>query len=216
MRHGSAFHERYGRPGAGSTLFSARGIAKRFLAVGLTAMLAGQAMAASKPKKEKPVPTPAGSSLSGRIIGADGKPIRGAAVLVKSLDGEASWISKPSDKGGRFNLRGMHYGWAEVVVNTEGGAFLGDQAMNLPPGRNVVVTLSLLETGDKPASWWADRRVEIPKTEADSTIAGMALSNQKLTGVEYWKSPAGIAILISASVVALAAIAAGGNSYRAP
>lgn len=215
MRCDSAFSQRYGRRGIGSTMFSARGRVGKLLAVVLTAMLAGQT-AMAKTKKEKPAAIPPGSTLNGKIVGDDGKPIRGATVTVKSLDGEMSWISKPSDKGGRFNLRGMHYGWAELVVETEAGAFLSDQAMNLPPGRNVVVTLSLLETRDRPASWWADRRVEIPKAEENSTIAGMALSNQKLTGVEYWKSPAGIAILISASVVALAAIAAGGRNYSAP
>ena len=215
MRCDSDFSQRYGRRLAGSTTFSARGRVGKLLAVVLTAMLAGQT-AMAKTKKEKPADLPPGSGVSGTIVGEDGKPIRGATVTVKSLDGEMSWISKPSDKRGSFKLRGMHYGWAELVVATEAGAFLSDQAMNLPPGRNIVVKLSLLETRDKPASWWADRRVEIPKAEENSTIAGMALSNQKLTGVEYFKSPAGIAILISASVVALVAIAAGGRDYSAP
>jgi hypothetical protein len=47
-------------------------------------------------------------------------------------------------------------------------------------------------------------------------VAGMAQSSQKLTGVEYWKSPAGIAILVSVGVVALAAIASGGGTYQSP
>ena len=98
----------------------------------------------------------------------------------------------------------------------EKGQFLGDQAVNLPPGTKVVVDFNLLETADKPASWWTDRRVELPPGHALDQVAGRALSSQKLIGVEYWKSPAGIAILVTVGVVALAAIAAGGDDYNAP
>ena len=120
MRSDSDFHQRYGSRSSGSTTFSARGRFGRLLAVILTAMLAGQT-AMAKTKKEKPAHVPPGSSINGKIVGDDGKPIRGATVTVKSLDGEMSWISKPSDKGGRFNLRGMHFGWAELVVTTDRG-----------------------------------------------------------------------------------------------
>jgi hypothetical protein len=44
----------------------------------------------------------------------------------------------------------------------------------------------------------------------------MAQTSQKLTGVEYWKSPGGIAILVSVTVVALGIIAAGGNNPSNP
>jgi hypothetical protein len=97
-----------------------------------------------------------------------------------------------------------------------GGWAVSERPGDEPASDETSSSRSLLETRDRPASWWADRRVEIPKAEENSTIAGMALSNQKLTGVEYFKSPAGIAILIAASVVALAAIAAGGSGYHAP
>jgi hypothetical protein len=186
---------------------------QRLLAVALTALLASQAVAAPKAKKAKEPPPPPGSGLSGKISGYDGMPVRGAVVTVQSLDGSASWSSKPADKWGNYRLQGLHYGWAEVTVTTAEGQFLGDQAMNLPPGKNVQVSFSLLETRDKPASWWADRHVELPKGESAADVAGMAQSNQKLTGVEYWKSPAGIAIVVSASVLVLAFIGASGGKY---
>jgi hypothetical protein len=197
-------------------MFSFRGSLGRSIAVILSAALAGPALAEAAAKKPKKSPPPAGSSVTGKIVGDDGKPLRGAVVVVNSLDAEASWTSLPTNKGGRFEIKGIRYGWAEVTVKTEKGLFLGDQAMNLPPGKNVVLNFSLLETKDKPESWWADRRVEIPKGDEAAEIAGMVQSSQKLTGVEYWKSPAGIAILVSVSVVALAVIAAGGSSYRQP
>ena len=157
-----------------------------------------------------------GSRLEGRVLGPDGKPVRGAIVAVRPLDGDAPRSSLPSDARGRFHLSALPYGWADLVVTTEKGDFLGDQAIDLPPGTKVVVDFDLLDTADKPASWWADRRVEAPSGVALDQVAGMAQSSQKLTGVEYWKSPAGIAILASVGVVALGLIAAGGGSYKAP
>ena len=185
---------------------------RRFLAVLLTALLVSPAHAAAKPKKPQPAQ---GSTLTGKIKGSDGKPLRGAVVIVRSLDSEASWMSAPADRSGKYVVRGMHYGWAEVMVKTEAGSFLGDQAMNLPPGKSVEVNFSLIETKDKPASWWADRRVEPPTGEHAAEVAGMVQSSQKLTGVEYWKSPTGIAVIAAVGVVALALIASGG-SYKSP
>jgi hypothetical protein len=157
-----------------------------------------------------------GSGLEGRVLRPDGKPIEGAVVAVRLLDGETSHASAPSDKRGRFRLTALPYGWADLVVTTDKGDFLGDQAINLPPGTKVVINFNLLETADKPASWWTDRRVEPPGKVSLEQVAGMAQSSQKLTGVEYWKSPAGIAIIASIGVVALGLIAAGGGAYKAP
>ena len=190
--------------------FSAASI-RRVVAAVLTAGLAFPA--AARPHKDKPV---AGSGLEGKVVRPDGKPIPGAIVAVRLLDGKKLYSSLPADSRGRFKLAGLPYGWADLVVTTNKGEFLGDQAINLPPGTKMVVSFNLLETADKPASWWTDRRVEPPEKVSLEQVAGMAQSSQKLTGVEYWKSPAGIAIIAGIGVVALGLIAAGGNSYKAP
>ena len=191
---------------------------RRIVAAALTAALALPSLAASgaNSNSNKKAKSAAGSRLEGQVLGPDGKPVRGAIVAVRSLNGDASWASPPTDSRGRFYLQGLPYGWADLVVSTEKGDFLGDQAINLPPGTKVVVKFNLLETVDKPASWWTDRRVELPAGLTPDEVAGMALSSQKLTGVEYWKSPAGIAILATVGAVALGLIAAGGGSYKAP
>jgi hypothetical protein len=191
---------------------------QRALAVVLVATLSLPALA-STPKashREKKEKSAGGSRLEGQVLGTDGKPVRGAVVTVRGLEGDGPWISPPSDRRGQFRLQGIPYGWADLMVTTEKGDFLGDQAINLPPGSKVVVKFNLLETADKPASWWSDRRVEPPAGLNVTDVAGMAQGSQKLTGVEYWKSPAGLAILIGVGVVALAAIAAGGGKYHAP
>jgi hypothetical protein len=191
---------------------------RRIVAAVLTAALSLPAVAAPRASANsggKPKST-GGSALEGRVLGPDGKPVRGAVVAVRPLDGDASHASLPSDSRGRFRLSAIPYGWADLVVTTEKGDFLGDQAINLPPGTKVMLDFNLLETVDKPAAWWTDRRVEPPAGVALDQVAGMAQSSQKLTGVEYWKSPAGIAILASVGAVALGLIAAGGNSYKSP
>ena len=191
--------------------------ARRVVAATLAAALSLPAMAAPRSRSHADAkPKSAGSGLEGRVLGPDGKPVRGAIVAVRSMDGNASWSSRPSDARGRFRVAALPYGWADLVVTTEKGDFLGDQAINLPPGTKVIVNFNLLETADKPATWWTDRRVEPPAGLSLDQVAGMAQSSQKLTGVEYWKSPAGIAILASVGVVALGAIAAGGSSYKSP
>jgi hypothetical protein len=175
--------------------------------------LAATSSSSNPAKKQK---SAGGSRLEGQVLGPDGKPVRGAVVTVRGLEGETSWVSQPSDRRGRYYLQGLTYGWADLMVSTDKGEFLGDQAINLPPGRRVVVSFNLLETADKPASWWTDRRVEPPAGLNVTDVAGMAQGSQKLTGVEYWKSPAGLAILVGVGVIALAAIAAGGGNYHAP
>jgi hypothetical protein len=191
---------------------------QRALAAVLITALGSPAFAAasssSNPKsKQKPQ---AGSRLEGQVFGPNGKPVKGAKVTVRSLEGGKSWVSAPTSSRGSFSIQGLPYGWDDLVVTTDKGDFLGDQPVNFPPGSRVVVKFNLLETADKPASWWTDRRVEPPAGIDVAEVAGMAQSSQKLTGVEYWKSPAGIAILVSVGVVALAAIASGGRSYNSP
>jgi len=192
---------------------------RRLVAVAVALLLAFPAAAAPKTgihqEKHKKA-SPGGSRVEGRVTGPDGKPVRGAVVTVRSLDGDVSWSSLPAGKSGDFKVTSIPYGWADLVVTTPQGEFLGDQAINLPPGTKVVVNFALLETADKPASWWTDRSVEVPANVDMAQVAGMAQSSQRLTGVEYWKSPGGIAILVSVTVVALGLIAAGGGSYRAP
>ena len=191
---------------------------QRIVAAAVALALAFPTLAASqetsKPKNKHK--NSAGSRIEGKVIGPEGKPVKGATITVRSLEGDKQWVSQPTSSRGAFALAGLSYGWSDLIVTTENGDFLGDQPINLPPGTKVVVKFNLLETADKPASWWSDRRVEPPAGVTVADVAGMAQSSQKLTGVEYWKSPAGIAILVSVGVVALAAIASGGQSYDSP
>ena len=208
--------EHYGRRGGRATTFLLLPVVRRFVAVVLTAVLAFPAGAASKGKTPKAPKPPDASRIEGRIHGGDGKAIPDAIVTVRALDGDKTWSSAPSDRKGRFRIEHVAYGWADIVIKTADGEFLGDQAMTFPPGKKIEVTFTLVPTADKPESWWADRRIERPAGVEVAQLGGLAQSSQKLTGVEYWKSPAGIAILAGSAVLALGLIAAGGRGYTAP
>lgn len=198
-------------------MFSPRASTSRVLAVAVAAALLGSPALAASKKEKKKSDRPAGSRLVGRVVGADGKTAApGVSVEVRPLNGGSPFRSAPTDKKGRFVLEGLPYGWAEVLVTSERGGFLGDQAINLPPGSKVEVELALLSLADRPESWWTERHLEPPADLPREQVAGLAQSSQKLTGVEYWKSPTGLAILIGTSVAALAVIAAGGRDYTAP
>lgn len=191
-----------------------QGATHRLLAVAVTAALLSVPAAAAKTSEPKP---PKGSRLVGQVRTADGKSAaKGVVVEVRPLSGGQAHRSAPTDRRGRFELERLPYGWAEVVVVSDQGGFLGDQAINLPPGAKVELRLTLLPRADRPDSWWTERHLEPPADLANDQVAGFAQSSQKLTGVEYWKSPTGIAILIAAGVAALAVIASGGSSYTAP
>lgn len=193
--------------------FDAFGPAARVLAVVLSASLVvPTAVAGGKPKTPKPAP---GSRITGRIVASDGKtPVRGATIEVRPMNGGAPVRSKPVDSKGRYSLSGLPFGWAEIVVVTDGGVFLGDQAVNLPPGKTVEIGFSLLSHSERPESWWAERKIETPPGLAGTTVAGLADGSQRLTGIDYWKSPGGIAIMAAIGVVAIGLIAAGGGSYK--
>lgn len=199
-------------------MFFSAASTQRAVAAVLATALAVPALAAapSNSNSQNKQKSGGGSRIEGRVFGPDGKPVRGATVTVRALEGDKTWVSPPTDSRGRYSLQGLPYGWDDLIVTTEKGEFLGDQAIAIPPGSRVAVNFNLLETADKPTTWWTDRRVEPPSGITVTEVAGMAQSSQKLTGVEYWKSPAGIAILISVGVVALAAIASGGGSYSSP
>src|SRR5262245_31011671 len=78
---------------------------QRVVAAVLAALLLLPASAApsSTSKSGAKPKSPGGSRLEGRIEGPDGKPVRGAVVVVRALEGEKSWASEPSDRGGKFS-----------------------------------------------------------------------------------------------------------------
>ena len=102
-------------------------------------LVAALTLALALPAAASGAKSTGGSQLEGQIRGPDGKAVRGAVVAVRSLDAESSWQSPPSDSRGRFHVKAIPYGWVDLVVTTGKGQFLGDQAINLPPGTKVQV-----------------------------------------------------------------------------
>src|SRR5258705_11980808 len=91
------------RASAGSKIFFAAACPRQVTAIVLALILAAPALAtpgSTDDKGKKNSKSPAGSQLEGRVLGPDGKPVRDAVVSVRSMDGDTSWASQPSDKRG--------------------------------------------------------------------------------------------------------------------
>lgn len=162
-------------------------------------------------------PTPGDPALEGtgrihgKILASDGKtPVTGAVVHACYLDDERAFSSQPSGGSGEFEMEALPHGYVDLAVETPAGIFVANQVLNVTPGGKLGVQFMLTKYEERPADWWSGReRREVPCTGQSPT--GVAELHQKVRGKEYFKTPAGIAILAGASGAALLAIAAGGG-----
>lgn len=151
----------------------------------------------------------AGSTIRGKVVEEDGKsPISGVTVHAYHLGTRQQYSSEPTDGGGRYLISGLPHGYVDLWVETTGGAFIGTQVVSVPPSGKVMAVLALRDTDDESDEWW-NRRRRIPGVEQDP--AGVAEMKQSLRGREFWRSPTGVAIIVSASTLGLLGIAAGGG-----
>lgn len=84
------------------------------------------------------------ASLSGRVFEADGvTPRAGVTVNLVLGDGESIFTSPTTNADGTFAIASAPAGSYRVVVETSAGAFLAPQPLDLEPGANRPVALSL-------------------------------------------------------------------------
>ncbi|HKQ62048.1 MAG TPA: carboxypeptidase-like regulatory domain-containing protein [Candidatus Polarisedimenticolaceae bacterium] len=166
----------------------------------MTALLIGAPVPAASKDADK---APAGSTIRGKVLSADGTAVVGARLHAYHLSTEKNYDSPATDAKGEYTLGGLPYGYFDVAVETRDGLFIGKQVVNVAPASDSVLTITLtpFPAGDTEA------RREFPGTERPAT--GIAEIRQKLTGHEFWKSPKGVGILAGAGGAALLAIAAG-------
>lgn len=147
------------------------------------------------------------STILGQVLGRDGKtPAVGAVVHVYHLSSEGTFSSAPVASNGKFEVSGLPYGYFDIAVETSAGLFVADQVANVAPSTKVVLTLSLADFA--PGSEADERRV-FPGS--DATSVGVARVVQKAGSGSFWKSRAGLGVMIGGGGAALLAIASGGG-----
>lgn len=182
----------------------------RVLAVGLSALLFSPALPRETPPKGSGTSLET-ARLSGKIFAADGKtPVEGAVVRLHFLDGDRVVESPGTDDDGEFEIEGLPHGYADLVVASGEDLFVGSRFVALPPSGKVRVRVSLARREDRSETWWAAKvPLELPR--GGGSAAGIADLDTSLRGRDFWKSPAGIAVLAAAGGALLLAITIGGR-----
>jgi hypothetical protein len=153
---------------------------------------------------------PAGEAqLRGRISAMDGASVAGSTIIAYHLSSEQVFRSDPMDGSGNFSIDGLPYGYYDIAVQTPGGLFVADQVVNLPPSGKASLDMTLSRGG-------ADGSAPRGFPGADEAPVGVAMIDQKEKGA-FWKSPGGIAVIVGAGAVLLAAVAlSGGDDDEEP
>lgn len=161
----------------------------------------------------EPAAAPETSRIEGRIVRADGKtPAQGAVVRAFHLDTGKTYSSQPAGRRGEFEISGLPYGYLDLTVETPEGVYLGNIVVNVPPGGSVAVRLTLTTDSRGPEQRWAE---PAPPGGVENHAAGVAEVRTRPRGREYWKSPAGLAIIGGSASAILLAIAASGDDEEA-
>ncbi len=88
------------------------------------------------------------ASWGGRVFDGDrATPREGVVVSLRSDAGQASVRSEPTRADGAFFIESMPSGTYTLAVETEEGVFVSSEPLNLQPGPNTPLALSLRPAG---------------------------------------------------------------------
>ena len=186
------------------------------LAVVLVATLfAGSLPVHAKKKQDEPAEAKTRTRIEGRVALADGKTAAPqATVKFIPLLPDMPSVTTVTDAKGRFVAEGVPVGYVDLVVESEGAAFVGTQVLNVAPMGKQELEVVIARRGERTASWWSGR--EIKPLPGGGEADGVAEVNPKAGGKEFWVSPKGLAILGGIGAAVLLAIASGGDSTASP
>lgn len=176
-------------------------------------LTAAATSAESKKAAKKPPPIPT-AAIHGRVLTPDGKKgVTGAVVRLRWLDSGEIVSSPPSANNGNYQIKGLGFGYAELVVETTDGIFVSDRIVDIPPAGSVAADFRVTPFSARTAEYWASRRPATTSTVAGEPL-GLAETREKLAGRDFWKSPAGIAIIagVAGAIFLAAAVNARGGS----
>jgi hypothetical protein len=68
-------------------------------------------------------PTPVGGTLTGRVLGVDGKtPVTNGTIKIRNLNTQKEYTA-PTDANGMYKIEGVDEGWYTLALTTPGGDF---------------------------------------------------------------------------------------------
>jgi len=168
-------------------------------------------LAPQEPFAQYAAPDATGTSkIRGKVLDADGKSVRGARVLAYHLSSERLFSSERTRRSGEYRIAQVPYGYYDLAIETPDGLFVANRVVNVAPSASAVVTFTILPFDPSTAELTRKH----PASEADP--AGLAELQSKPRGREFWRSPAGVAVLAGVGGGALLAIAATSDSENDP
>lgn len=196
-------------------------LVRQFSILLIVSLLAGSVPAyarkdKSEKKSEETTPeTKWRTRIHGRVVRADGKTAAAqATVKFVPLLPDTPTTAVVTNAKGWFVAEGVPVGYVDLVVESEGAAFVGTQVINVAPLAKQEVDIVIALRAERTASWWSGR--EIKPLPGGGEADGIAELKPKVGGKEFWTSPKGLAILGGIGAVALLAIASGGGSDASP
>lgn len=138
-----------------------------------------------------------------QIRGEGGSP-EGTILNAYHIDTQQVFRSEPARNKGAVTIEGIPYGYFDLAVEMDGKLYVASQVVIVPPSGKVVISLVLEPYED-------DGTAVRSFQGSDAPVEGVARLSRKAVGKEFWRGPAGIAIITGISGAGLLAIASGSD-----
>lgn len=149
---------------------------------------------------------PGRGSLSGKIFQEDQKsPAGGVTVRAVHLDTNEIFEGAPTTPDGKYEVKGLPYGYYNLIVETAEGLYLSNRILNVPPEKKVEASFLLTESRPEEKEWWeAEPSRRVPGM--DRPPDGVARIIEKRDTGSFWKSGTGIAVMIGGGALIVGAL----------
>jgi len=149
---------------------------------------------------------PGQGALRGKIFQDDGKtPAAGATVRAVHLDTNEIFEGAPTTADGKYEVKGLPYGYYNLIVETAEGSYLSNRILNVPPEKKVEASFMLTDSRPEEREWWeAEPSRRVPGM--DGPPDGVARIIEKRDTGSFWKSGGGIAVMVGGGALIVGAL----------
>ena len=180
---------------------------RRIAVLSLVVLLFGLGPAAAQEETGSDSPAAGNGRIEAKIqIRGQGGSPEGTILTAYHIDTKQVFRSEPARQKGTVAITGIPYGYFDLAVEMDGALYVASQVVVVPPSGKVVISLMLEPYEDDSTA--AARSFQ----GSESPVEGVARLSRKAVGKEFWRGPAGIAIITGISGAALLAIASGSDA----